>query len=414
MSWQSYFHQRIWSVPRLFYVCWNSMRLKENGQSRFVARRAGVLGCLAGFAVLLAGCGQFFPPLSSTGGSGSSSGDYLYVGNLGTNPVSIGGFSLASSGLSAISGSDWNATYSPNSMVLTQNDDYLLMGTDSGEVFSFPIDSDGALGTGTVAGSLGPAAMAIDTSGDWLIGVDAFSGQVYAFALDSSNGTLTEPVSSSIATMNGCNPSSDLSGGSPGLAIAPNDDYIYVSCGTAGIYTFSFDSSSGDLTSVNSTLNPKQSGDSDFGLAISPSGDYLFAAETGIGAVRVFSISSSNGTLSEISGSPYKTATGPYGVLVDSTGSYVYVSNRTEGTISGFTISSTGTLTAISGSPFSTGSLPQQMVEDKSDTYIAVACAGGSPDLEVYTIGTGGALTEFKTATTGTDPTEATSLAVTH
>jgi 6-phosphogluconolactonase len=255
--------------------------------------------------------------------------------------------------------------------------------------------------------------MAIDTSGDWLIGVDAFYGEVYAFALDSSNGTLTAPVDSSIATMNGCTPSTNLAGGTPGIVVAPNDDYIYVSCGTAGIYTFSFDSSSGDLTSVNSTLTPKQSGDADYGLAVAPSGNYLFAAETGIGAVRVFSISSSNGTLSEISGSPYKTATGPFGVLVDSTGSYVYVTNRTEGTISGFTLSSSGTLTAITGSPFATGSLPQAIVEDSSDTYIAVACANGDPDLELYTIGTGGALTKFATATTGTDPTQATSLAVT-
>jgi 6-phosphogluconolactonase len=391
-----------------------NLQMKKKRSRR--SRLAGALAMVVSVAAMtaLTGCGQFFPPLSSTSGSGGSSGDYIYVGNLGTDPLTIAGFSIGSSALSAISGSAWNSTYSPNSMVVTQNDDYLFMGTDSGEVFSFPIDSDGALGTGTVAGSLGPAAMVIDTSGDWLIGVDAFSGQVYAFGLDSSSGTLTEPISSSIATMSGCNPSTDLAGGNPGLVIAPNDDYIYVSCGTAGIYTFSFDSTSGDLTSVNSTLNPKQSGDADFGLAMAPSGNYLFAAETGIGAVRVFSISSSNGTLSEVSGSPYKTATGPNGVLVDSTGTYVYVTNRTEGTISGFTISSTGTLTAITGSPFATGSLPQAMVEDSSDTYIAVACAGGDPDLEVYTIGTGGALTKFTTATTGTDPTEATSLAVTH
>jgi 6-phosphogluconolactonase len=390
------------------------MELRYGRRLSSPARRAGVLGCLAGFALLLAGCGKFFPPLTTTGGGGSSSGDYLYVGNLGTDPPSIAGYSIASSAASEISGSDWNSTVSPNSMVVTQNDEYLFMGTDSGEVFSFPIESNGALGTGTAAGSLGPAAMAIDTSGDWLIGVDAFSGQVYAFGLDSSNGTLTAPLSSSIATMNNCDPSTDLAGGAPGIVIAPNDDYIYVSCGTAGIYTFSFDSSSGDLTSVNSTLNPKQSGDADFGLAIAPSGNYLFAAETGIGAVRVFSVSSTNGTLAEVTGSPYKTATGPNGVLVDSTGTYVYVTNRTEGTISGFTISSTGTLTAITGSPFATGTLPQAMVEDNSDTYIAVACAGGNPDLEIYTIGTSGALTKLTTETTGTDPTEATSLAVTH
>lgn len=389
------------------------MELLDVRRFSSVARRAGILGYMAGLVLMLTGCGKFFPPLSSTTGSGSS-GDYIYVGNLGTSTPTIAGYSIASSAVSEISGSDWDSTYLPNSMVVTQNDEYLFMGTDSGEVFSFPIESNGALGTGTVAGSLGPAAMAIDTSGDWLIGVDALSNQVYAFGLDSSTGTLTAPISSSIATMNGCSPTTNLAGGTPGIVVAPSDDYVYVTCGTAGVYTFSFDSTNGDLTSVNSTLNPKQSGDADYGIAIAPSGNYLFVAETGISAVRAFSISSTNGTLSEVSGSPYKTSTGPYGVLVDSTGTYVYVTNRTEGTISGFTISSTGTLTAITGSPFATGTLPQTLIEDKSDTYIAVACAGGNPDLEIYTIGTTGALTKFTTETTGTDPTQATSLAVSH
>jgi 6-phosphogluconolactonase len=393
------------------------MELRVDGRLSSVARRAGVLGCVAGFALVLAGCGQFFPPITSTGGSGTgSTGDNIYIGNLGTDPPTIGGFSISSSGLSAISGSDWNSTYPPSSMVVTQNDEYLFMGTAEGEVFSFPLGSNGSLGTGTAVGSLGPAAMAIDTSGDWLIGVDSASNAVYAFGLDSSNGTLTEPISSSTAYMNGCNPSTNETGGSPGIVVAPSDDYIYVSCGTAGIYTFSFDSTTGDLASINSTLATKQNGDADYGLAISPSGNYLFAAETGISAVRVFSISSTNGTLAEVSGSPFKTnETGPYGVLVDSTGSYVYVTNRTEGNISGFTLNgTTGALTAISGSPFATGSAPQTIVEDSSNTYIAVACEGGNPDLELYTIGTGGALTEFAKGTTGTDPTDATSLAVSH
>lgn len=389
------------------------MKLRDVTRFKPAARCAGVLGCLAVFALALTGCGQFFPPLTS-GGGGTSSGDYIYVGNFGTNPLSIAGYSIGTSSMSAISGSAWAANYSPNSMVVTQNDEYLFIGTDSGEIFSFPIESNGALGTGTTAGALGPAAMAIDTSGNWLIGVDALSNQVYAFGLDSSNGTLTAPLSSSIATMNGCNPTSNLAGGAPGIVVAPSDSYIYVSCGTAGIYTFSFDSTSGDLTSVNTTLTPKQSGGADFGLAMAPSGNFLLAAETGVGGVRVFSISSTNGTLSEATGSPYKTASGAYGVLVDSTGSYVYVTNRAQGTISGFTMTSNGTLTGITGSPFATGTLPQGMVEDKSDLYIAVACAGGNPDLEVYTIGTTGALTKFQTATTGTDPTQATSLAASH
>jgi 6-phosphogluconolactonase (cycloisomerase 2 family) len=103
-------------------------------------------------------------------------------------------------------------------------------------------------------------------------------------------------------------------------------------------------------------------------------------------------------------------------VLVDSTGSYVYVANRAQNNISAFLLTSAGTLTAISGSPFSTGDLPVAMVEDKTKAYIAVVCAGGNSDLEVYSISatTPGALVPYKTATTGTDPVEASSIAATH
>jgi 6-phosphogluconolactonase (cycloisomerase 2 family) len=96
-------------------------------------------------------------------------------------------------------------------------------------------------------------------------------------------------------------------------------------------------------------------------------------------------------------------------VLVDSTGSYVYVANSGSNNISAFLLSPTGALTAISGSPFSTGTTPVSLAEDTSDAFIAVACSGGSPDMQVFSISTTtpGALTSFATATTGTDPTGA-------
>jgi 6-phosphogluconolactonase (cycloisomerase 2 family) len=177
----------------------------------------------------------------------------------------------------------------------------------------------------------------------------------------------------------------------------------------------SFDTSTGAMAQVNTVLSPKVTDAADYGLAISPSGGYLFAAETVTGGVRVFTIGT-NGTLTETSGSPYSTGTGAWSVLVDSTGSYVYVANRTQGTISGFLLSNSGALTQITGSPFTTGTLPVAMVEDKSDAYIAVICAGGGPDLQVFKFDstTAGALDSFATAKTGTDPTQASSIAATH
>lgn len=373
---------------------------------------AGV--CLAG-ALLLAGCGKFFPPLNSGGGGGngggggSSSGDYLYVGNQSTNPLTVAGFSLASSALNVISGSPFQVSLEPTSLAITPDNTYLYMGSAAGGIYVFTIGSNGALslanGGAPVATGVEPSVLRVDSTGRWLLGADAFAGEAYVFQI--GNGGVLTSISSSIVQLNTATPAQDLE-------IAPNNSLVYVSLGTGGVYTLSFDASNGALQQVNGALQPKQSGGADYGMAVTPSGNFLLVAETGIGGVRVLSATSSGG-LSEISGSPFKTATGAYWVVVDSTGTYAYVSNRANGNISAFSIGSTGALTAVTGSPFATGTSPVQMIEDKSHTYLAVVCSGGAPDMQVFSINsTTGVLTSFKTATTGNDPTQATVIAATH
>lgn len=374
-----------------------------------------ILPAVVGMSALIifTGCGKFFPPQtggSGGGGTGGTSGDYIYAGNLGTNPLTVAGFSLANNALSVISGSAWQVASEPTALAITPNDVYLYMGSTAGGIYVYTLGSNGAISLGNggapVATGVAPSVLRVDSTGNWLIGADSYAGTAYVFQI--GNGGVLTQISSSVVTLNASNPAIDLE-------IVPNNNYVFVSCGTGGIYTLSFDSSNGDLAQVNGVLNPKQNGDADNGMAISPSGQYLFAAETGIGAVRVMSISN-NGVLTELSTSPIKTGTGAYAVLVDSTGSYVYVANRTQNNISAFLLSSTGALTAISGSPFATGTLPVAMVEDKTKTYIAVLCEGGGPDLEIFQFNgsTAGALEKLTTATTGTDPTVAGSLAATH
>jgi 6-phosphogluconolactonase (cycloisomerase 2 family) len=376
-------------------------------KSRFT--QIAVSGSLASLLVL-AGCGQFFPPLTSGGGgSGSSSGDYIYAGNVGTNPLTVAGFSIASAALSSISGSPWSVALEPTALAVTPNDTHLYAGSAAGGIYVYTIGSTGAITIGNggvpVATGVSPSVLRVDPTGNWLIGGSTFAGQAYVYQI-GTGGTLTS-ISTSIVTLNSSDPVTDLE-------ITPTGSYIYVSCGTAGVYTMSFDTSTGAMAQVNTVLSPKVTDAADYGLAIAPSGSYLFAAETVTGGVRVFSIGT-NGTLTETSGSPYTTGTGAWSVLVDSTGSYVYVANRTQGTISGFLLNN-GALTQITGSPFTTGTLPVAMVEDKSDAYIAVICNGGGPDLQVFKFDstTAGALDSFATAKTGTDPTEASSIAATH
>lgn len=371
--------------------------------------------CLLVGLLVLTGCGKFFPPLDNSGGSGGgggtgATGNYLYVANSNSSVTTVAGFSLSAGSLTGISSSPYTSPLPPTCLAMTPSDSFLYVGSASGAIYVYSVGSGGALTLGNGGSYVfqgdSPAAMEVDPSGQWLVWVSGLSGQAYVLGINSSTGVLTNPNTSGIGL---------ASTSASGLAITPNDQYVYVALGTGGVETMSFNSSTGALAQVNSILPPKQNLDADLAVAVSPSGKFLFVTETGINAVRVFSIAT-NGTLSEVSGSPFKTGLGPAAVLVDSTGSYVYVSNRTANTISAFTIGTSGALAAITGSPFSTGTTPVAMVEDKTKGYIAVVNQGGGPDLQVFAISTAtpGALTSSATSTTGKDPTQAMAIAATY
>lgn len=348
-------------------------------------------------ALLVTGCGQFFP--KETTPPPSSSGNYLYVANSAT--TDIGGLGITTSGLSTLSNSPYQLGVAPSALALTPSNSFLYTSSLAGAIYAWTVGSNGAL---TIANSgnavvtqISPVAVKVDTTGNWLIAVD-LTPAAYVFAINTSTGALTQQGNAV-----------PLDTGSPNrLLITPNDSLVYVSLGTGGVDILTFNSTSGVLTKTNQILKPKQSANADQGLASDPSTKYLFVAETGVNALRALTIGT-NGALTEVSGSPFTTGLGPNGVIVDATGSYVYVANRTDGTITAFALSTTGKLTPIAGSPFTTGTNPVDLAEDKTHAYIAVACSGGSPDLQVFTVSTTtpGALTSFATAATGTDPTNA-------
>jgi DNA-binding beta-propeller fold protein YncE len=157
------------------------------------------------------------------------------------------------------------------------------------------------------------------------------------------------------------------------------------------------------------------------GLASDPLSAFLFVAEINTG-LRVLSIGT-GGSLKEVSGSPYATGTGPTGVILDATGTYVYVTNKGSNNISGFTLTAaSGALTAITGSPFASGGLlPTTLVNDNTKQFVAVINSGsngseGNSDLQVFKFDTttGGKLDPVSTGSTGTDPTTPLSIAASH
>lgn len=353
---------------------------------------------LAILPLLLGGCGKFFPKETTPPGS---SGNYLYVAN--SSVSNIAGFSIGTSSLSAVSNSPYALGVTPSALAATPSGSYLYAASLGGAIYGYSIAGNGALSLinngSAVVSQISPVAIKVDPSGNWLIAVD-LTPAAYVFSIDSSTGLLTSQGSVPLDT------------GTPNrIVFTPNNSLVYISLGTGGVDILTFASNTGVLTKTNQILKPKQTLNADQGLAADPGSKYLFVAETGLNGLRVLSIATT-GALAELSGSPYTTGLGPSGVVVDSTGSYVYVANRTANNVSAFLLSTTGALTQISGSPFATGTNPVDLTEDITNAYIAVACSGGTPDLQVFEISTttAGALTSFTTSATGTDPTGASAI----
>jgi 6-phosphogluconolactonase (cycloisomerase 2 family) len=125
--------------------------------------------------------------------------------------------------------------------------------------------------------------------------------------------------------------------------------------GTVSGYTIS--SSTGALTQVSgSPFSAGFTSSNSTRTAVTPDHRFLYVSNAD-GSIFGYKINS-DGTLTAIFGTPI-TVTNASGITVDSSGNYLYVAQKpiaVDGTISGFSINQTsGALTTLSGSPFSLG-----------------------------------------------------------
>jgi 6-phosphogluconolactonase (cycloisomerase 2 family) len=108
-------------------------------------------------------------------------------------------------------------------------------------------------------------------------------------------------------------------------------------------------------------------------------------------------------------------------VALDNTGTYVYAANRTDGTISGYTIVPGATtqalsLTPLNGSPYASGAGVQALGLDATGKFLLAIAVGGGPDLTMYSfdVPVPGKLDPATSVATGVDPAGAVALALTH
>jgi 6-phosphogluconolactonase (cycloisomerase 2 family) len=257
--------------------------------------------------------------------------------------------------------------------------------------------------------------LAVSPDGQWLIALDGITQQLDIYQINSTTGALTAAPSSPA-------PYTVQSGTwiPTSVKVSPNGAYIFAALGTGGDAIFSFNTTTGQATSVT-YLPTGNVQTSDNAYAIDATSTYLYIARSGVnGGVAVYTINT-GGVLNAVTGSPFAAGNGTFSLAMDGTGTYVYAANRLDNSISGYTIvQPTATaglsLTPLKGSPFVSGISVQSLGLDNTGKYLLAGAIGGSPDLTMYSfdITVPGKLVPVTSVATAVDPAGASAIALTH
>ncbi|MBB5342823.1 lactonase family protein [Tunturibacter empetritectus] len=379
-------------------------------------RRWAVVGA-ALILPVFTGCTGFFPPVNNSGGGTGATGNQVYVVNQTTKSVS--GFVVGTATLTAVSNSPIALGSQPFAEVVTPNNAFLYIAGQA-SISLYLINANGSLSApsgGAVQNGVTAASLAVSPDGQWLIALDSFTQQLDIYQINSTTGALTATAGSPAAYK--------LHDGAgtwhPSVVkVSPDGTLIFAALGTGGDVVFSLNTTTGLATQVQSLANVDAS-TGDYAVAVDPKTAYLYIARSGnSGGIGVYAIGS-GGVLNPVTGSPFAAGGGTMSVVLDGTGTYVYAANRTDGTISGYTIAAGTTpagltLTPLSGSPYKSGASVQSLGIDRTGKYLFAASVGGSPDLTMYSfdITTPGKLDAATSIATDADPAGAVAVALTH
>lgn len=198
------------------------------------------------------------------------------------------------------------------------------------------------------------------------------NSSVQAFNATLSSGVLN-PSGNTLAT--GSIPVS--------IALTPSLNAMFVSnSGSDNISSFTINSD-GSLTASSSNAIAAKAGTRPTGIAVDPAGKFLFVANQGSSNISVYSI---NGTaLTQVAGSPFTTiipgtteASNPSAVVVSPSGNFLYVANSFTGTVSAYSIGSGGALKALGTSPYTVGLTPSGLDTVPGGGFLYVANSGSN------------------------------------
>jgi DNA-binding beta-propeller fold protein YncE len=247
--------------------------------------------------------------------------------------------------LTQVTGSPFPIGLQPQGITTDSTGKFLYVATSGNAVAAYSVNT----GTGVIAalpGSPYPASnlpwrVVTDVAGKFLFvsNLDSGSGDVSAYVINS-DGSLTQVSGSPFATGSFSGPN--------GLAVDPSGKFLYVALSGSfqpptqnnQIAVFSIDNNTGMLTQVSGS--PFTTGNGPVGIAVTPDRKFLYTADSLDNTISGFSIDTASGNLTSLSGSPFTAGRGKF----------LFVANSADGTISSFGIGSSGVISSVAGSPF--------------------------------------------------------------
>jgi 6-phosphogluconolactonase (cycloisomerase 2 family) len=203
---------------------------------------------------------------------------------------------------------------------------------------------------------------------------DLLSYKVSAFAVDGTTGALVEITGSPFATVS-----------APwGMAVDPSGKFLYASssggASNVGIAAYTIDSTTGALAPIAGS--PYASGYGNYSIAITPNGQFVYVTNHADNTISGYALNGSTGVLTPLVGNPFTAAVGVYALAIHPSGSFLYAANTVDnvgtGSVTAYAIDSvTGALTSTTGSPYATGSGAVSVALDPAGKFLYVANYSG-------------------------------------
>jgi 6-phosphogluconolactonase len=321
--------------------------------------------------------GQVYTMTNGTAGNAVLAFDRAADGSL----TAAGSYSTGGTGTGAGLGNQGGLVISGNWLA--------VVNAGSNDVSLFTVNGDGSLSLADRIASGGTTPISVTISGNLLYTVNAGgTGNISGFTI--ANGDLTAIAGST-------RPLSSSAAGPAEIAFAPGGQWLVVTeKNTNRISTYPV----GPNGAAGAGVTTNSSGMTPFGFAFTNSG-FLIVSEAFGGAANASAVSSydaeGDGTWDAVSPSVPTTETSACWIAISNSGRFAYAANTGSGTISGYAIQQ-GALTRLDADGITgtlgAGTAPADMAFSRDGKYLYVR-AGGTNQIAIFSASHDGSLTSL-------------------